>query len=315
MHPFEEALADSLGGAAASPPARDRVLAPFTSLGIGGPADWFFDARSGASLRGALRAAQRLDLPAAILGSGSNLLIGDRGVRGLVVRVRGGSARRLDRRTVRAEAGMGLNALIRWTAARGLGGIEAWAGTPGTIGGAVNGNAHFAGEEIGGRIVSLRLLEPDGSVATVASDEVELAPGGGGLGRRAVLAADFRVRPGEDPDELRRRARASIGFRRRTQPLRARSAGCAFRNPVAGTIRLAPGVPAGAGALLDRAGLKGTAIGAVRVSRLHANFLLAGPGATASQVRELLGRCREAVKRRFGVSLEPEIGFLGEFER
>ncbi len=315
MQPFEEALADRLGGRADSPPVRDRRLGPLTSFGIGGAAEWFLEARAETVLRGALAAARELGFPVTILGGGSNLLIADRGVRGLVVRVRGGRARRLEAALVRAGAGISLNALVRWTTARGLGGVEAWAGTPGTVGGAVHGNAHFGGMEIGDRIASLRLLEADGSVATVGPDDVKLAPGGGELGGRIVLSADFRVRPGRDPDELRRRARESIAFRRRTQPLRARSAGCAFRNPDPRTPALPPEIPAAAGALLDRAGLKGASVGGARVSRLHANFLLAAPGATAFDVRELLARCRDAVERRFGVRLEPEIGFVGAFDR
>lgn len=248
-----------------------------------------------------------------MIGGGSNLLVADRGVRGLVVRVRGGGARRLGPRTVRADAGMTLNALVRWTATRGLAGIEVWAGTPGTVGGAVHGNAHFGGREIGGRIARLRLLASDGSVAAVAGAELRLAPGGSGLAGRVVVSADFRVDPGHDPAELRRRARASIAFRRRTQPLRARSAGCVFRNPDPAHVELPVGVPCAAGALLDRAGLKGTAEGRVRVSEVHANFFLAEPGATASEVRALIERCRAAVASRFGVVLVPELVFLGDF--
>ncbi len=295
--------------------ARNRPLAPLTSIGIGGPAEWFLEARGEVELRRALGWARGVGLPVTLLGGGSNLLIADRGVRGLVVRLRGGSARRLDSGTVRAEAGMSLNALVRWTAARGLEGVEAWAGTPGTVGGAVHGNAHFGGAEIGDRIGALRLLESDGSVTTAPRDDLRLAPGGGGLGGRVVLSADFRVQPGRDPEALRSRARSSIAFRRRTQPLRARSAGCAFRNPDRRPTALPPGMPAAAGALLDRAGLKGTSVGGARVSRIHANFLLARPGTSAADLRSLLERCQVTVRRRFGVRLEPEIGFVGEFGR
>ncbi len=266
---------------------RNHLLAPLASLGVGGPADWFADVRTEAALLDALAFARREDLPVTVLGGGSNVLISDRGVRGLVVRFARGSAREVGPGRIRASAGMTLNGLIRWTIQRGLGGLEAWAGTPGTVGGAVVGNAHFGGREISETLLSVRRAEAG-----------------------AVLSADFRVRPG-DPADLRARARESLAFRKRTQPLQVPSVGCAFRNPAF----VPDGLPAGAGALLDRAGMKGRSVGGVRVSEVHANFLVAGPGARAADYRELLGRCRDAVEARFDVRLEPEIVEIGDVSR
>lgn len=249
-----------------------------------------------------------------MLGGGSNLLIADGGVPGLVLRVRGGSARRIGPGAVRADAGMTVNGLVRWTIQRGLAGLETWAGTPGTVGGAVHGNAHFGGREIGERIASLRCARPSGEVETLPADAITLAPGGGGFvrPRRALVSADFAVTP-DDPARLRQRARASLAFRKRTQPLGVPSAGCAFRNPDPGCASLPPGVPGSAGALLDRAGLKGRSVGGASVSAVHANFLVTRPGATAHDVRRLLDRCRTAVVSRFGIELIPEIVFAGDF--
>ena len=292
----------------------NRPLAPLTTLGLGGPADWFIEASSEEELLGALAAARESGLPVTLLGGGSNVLVSDGGVRGLVVRVAGGGARQVDSGTVRAFAGMTVNGLVRWCIQRGLAGLETWAGTPGTVGGAIHGNAHFGGREIGELVTGLRVADDAGKVESVRAEAVEFGPGGvafAGRGR-VLLSADFGVQ-GEDPAALRRRARASLAFRKRTQPLALPSAGCAFRNPDPEGASLPSGVPCAAGALLDRAGMKGVAVGGARVSEIHANFLTAGPGATAADVHRLLGICQAAVKAAFGVKLVPELVLLGDF--
>ena len=242
------------------------------------------------------------------------MLVSDGGVRGLVVRVKGGGARQVDGGTVRAFAGLTVNGLVRWCIQRGLGGLETWAGTPGTVGGAIHGNAHFGGREVGELVTGLRVADDAGKVESVRAEAVEFGPGGVVLaGRgRVLLSADFGVQP-EAPAVLRRRARASLAFRKRTQPLALPSAGCAFRNPDPEGASLPPGVPCAAGALLDRAGMKGVAVGGARVSEVHANFLTAGPGATAADVHRLLAICQAAVKAAFGVQLVPELVLLGDF--
>ena len=293
---------------------RNYRLAPLTTLGLGGPADWFVEVAGEEELLRVLSIARSGGVPVTVLGGGSNVLVSDRGVRGVVIRIRGGAAHLVDRGTVRAFAGMTMNGLVRWTIQRGLGGLEAWAGTPGTVGGAVHGNAHFGGREVGALVAGLRVVEGGGEIRTLPAGAVEFGPGGKALapGDRTLLSADFRVRPG-DPTALRGRARASLAFRKRTQPLGVPSAGCAFRNPDPERVSLPPGVPCAAGALLDRAGMKGVAIGGARVSEVHANFLGAGAGATAGDVHRLLGVCREAVAATFGVKLVPELVLLGDF--
>ncbi len=289
-------------------------LGPLTTLGLGGPADWFIETSGEAELLGALSAARRSGLPVTLLGGGSNVLVSDHGLRGAVIRVKGGSARQVDRGTVRAFAGMTMNGLVRWCIQRGLAGLEAWAGTPGTVGGAIHGNAHFGGREVGELVAGLRIADGAGKVERVRAEAVGFGPGGAALAGqgRVLLSADFGVQP-EDPAVLRRRARASLAFRRRTQPLAQPSAGCAFRNPDPEGASLPPDVPCAAGALLDRAGMKGVAVGGARVSEVHANFLTAGPGATAADVHRLLHICQAAVKAAFGVELMPELVLLGDF--
>ena len=303
----------SLRSDGAPEPQRSVPLAPLTTLGVGGPADWFVEARTEEALLGALAAANGAGLAVTMLGGGSNVLVSDGGVRGLVIRVRGGSARPTGVGKIRADAGMTVNGLVRWTVQRGLGGLEGWAGTPGTVGGAIHGNAHFGGRSIGERVVGLLVASRTGKVRYRARETLRLEPGGPMFagGREFVLAADFAVES-ETPALLRSRARASLAFRKRTQPLGLPSAGCAFRNPDPRRVRLPPDVPCAAGALLDRAGLKGVSIGGARVSEVHANFLTTGPGATASDVHRLLELCRDAVAAAFGIVLVPELILLGD---
>lgn len=265
-------------------------------------------------LIGAVSAARKRGLPVTVLGGGSNVLVSDGGVRGLVIRVKGGGARQVDGGTVRAFAGMTMNGLVRWCVQRGLAGLESWAGTPGTVGGAIHGNAHFGGREVGEVVTGLRVVDDAGKVESVRAESVGFGPAGAAFtGRgRILLTADFRVQPG-DPAPLRRRARASLAFRKRTQPLSLPSAGCAFRNPDPEVASLPPHVPCAAGALLDRAGMKGARVGGARVSDVHANFLTAGPGATAADVHRLLGICQASVEAAFGVQLVPELILLGDF--
>ena len=302
----------------------NHPLAPLTTLGVGGRADWFVEARTEAAVVSALAAARSAGLPVTVLGGGSNVLVSDAGVRGLVLRVRGGSARRMDAGAVRVDAGMTVNALVRWTIQRGLGGLESWAGTPGAVGGAIHGNAHFGGREIGERVSGLRAVDSAGNVIERDAAALDFGPGGRALrngalragmpagGELVLISADFRVHS-SDPAVLRQRARASLAFRKRTQPLGVPSAGCAFRNPDPASASLPPDLPCAAGALLDRAGLKGASVGGARVSEVHANFLTAAAGTRARDVHRLIGVCREAVAAAFGVELVPELMLLGDF--
>ncbi len=292
----------------------DAPLAPLTTLRIGGPADVLAEVRSADEALAALRLAADARVPLLWLGGGSNVLVGDLGVRGLVVRWHGGQVESLMPDRIRAEAGVTINGLVRHTIAHGLSGLAEWAGTPGTVGGAVHGNAHFQGRMISETIVSVRVAEPDGTVRERAASEMEFGYDRSRLQRRGdvALAADFRVGPGE-PAALRDEARRSLAFRKRTQPLALPSAGCVFQNPDPSRVRLPEGMPASAGALVDAAGLKGAACGAARVSPVHANFVVNVGGATARDVATLVDRMREAVAARFGVELEEEIVRVGEF--
>ena len=308
---FGAALRDRFG------PDRVKAHAPLhdlTTFRVGGPADWLVEPRSSDETIAALELARRHGVPVTILGGGSNVLIADRGVRGLVLRPRGGEVHRIAEDRVRADAAVTINGLVRWCISHGAAGLEAWAGTPGTVGGAIFGNAHFGGRLIGDHVTEVRLVSRDGSVRDVSAGEMAFGydrsrlQGSGEI----LLSADFIVSPG-DPAALRRVARESLAYRKRTQPLDTPSAGCIFQNPQPGRDVVPGGIPWSAGALVDRAGLKGAAIGGARVSPAHANFIVNDGSATAHDIRALIDRCRADVHEQFGVTLREEIVYLGDF--
>ena len=298
----------------------DRVrcrapLAPLTTFKVGGPADWLVEVQHAVDLERAIAIAHQARIPITVLGGGSNVLVSDSGVRGIVVRVHGGEVRDIDASTVRADAGVTINGLVRWTVNRGLAGIEAWAGTPGTVGGAVYGNAHFRGRLISELIVAVHLVTIDGTMQEVPCAEMGFAYDYSRLHHthEIVVSADFMVSAGE-PTALRETARESLAFRKRTQPLESPSAGCIFQNPDPRRERVPDGIPPSAGALVDRAGLKGAREGSARVSTTHANFIVNEGGATARDIRALIDRCKSEVQAQFGVVLREEIVCLGEGE-
>lgn len=293
---------------------RAAPLAPLTTFKVGGEADWLIDARTEDEVRGALKIGRDAGQPITILGGGSNVLVSDAGVRGLVVRVRPMDVSQPSPDRVRADAGLTINGLVRWTIGRGIAGLEAWAGTPGTVGGAIYGNAHFGGRNIGDLVAAVRVLSPEGEARTLPSDDMEFAYDTSRLQRtrEVLLWAEFHAGAG-DPDALRAVAKASLAHRKKTQPLETPSAGCIFQNPDPARDAVPEGIPPSAGALVDRAGLKGSRLGAAKVSGTHANFIVNEGGASAADIHALIARCKQAVRERFGVALREEIVYLGEF--
>jgi UDP-N-acetylmuramate dehydrogenase len=298
----------------------DRVkqnapLRDLTTFRVGGPADWLVEPRSSEETIAALVLARNAGAPVTILGGGSNVLVADAGVRGLVLRPRAGEVSRLADDRVRADAAVTINGLVRWCITHGAAGLEAWAGTPGTVGGAIFGNAHFGGRLIGEQVVGVRLVSRDGAVRDVPAAEMAFGYDRSRLQDtgEVLLWAEFRVVGGE-PAAMRAVARQSLAYRKGTQPLDTPSAGCIFQNPDRSRDRVPDGMPWSAGALVDRAGLKGVRIGGARVSPSHGNFIVNDGSATAADIRVLIERCRRTVHDRFGVQLRDEIVYLGDFD-
>ncbi|MCC7007586.1 MAG: UDP-N-acetylmuramate dehydrogenase [Acidobacteria bacterium] len=290
----------------------DVPLATLTTFRVGGPADRLAEVRTIEELTRIVELAASTDVPLTLLGGGSNVVAPDEGIRGVVVRLNLAAITQPSADAVRAEAGATINGLVRWTVGRGLAGLEAWAGTPGTVGGAIHGNAHWAGRNIGDLVRRVMVLSRDGRQVVIDAAAMDFGYDSSRLQRSGEIAvwAEFTVRPG-DPETLRATARASLAFRKRTQPLAAPSAGCVFQNPDPDRDRVPPGLPASAGALVDRAGLKGFRVGGASISDRHANFVVNDGTATAADVRAVVEAARRAVRERFGVVLRDEVVWLG----
>jgi UDP-N-acetylmuramate dehydrogenase len=300
-------------------------LHTYTTFRVGGPAEWLVETRGGDEIVRALQMAHAAGVSVTILGGGSNVLIADAGIRGLVIHPRGGTVdwvrdglagdqEASSSGLVRADGSVTINGLVRWTLVHGAAGLEAWAGTPGTVGGAVFGNAHFGGRLIGELVHCVRLASREGVAWTVPAAEMSFGYDRSRLQQtgEVLLSADFRVSAG-DPTRLRAIARESLAFRKRTQPLDTPSAGCVFQNPERGRDQVPDGIPWSAGALVDRAGLKGARIGGAIVSETHGNFIVNDGSAHARDIRQLIEQCRDTVRRQFGVELREEIVYLGDF--
>lgn len=288
-------------------------LAPLTTFQIGGPADVLYDATSGDDLANAVTAARKAGVPWTILGLGANVLVGDRGVRGLVIRNATG-AMTFDANSVRADSGVVVRDLLRESVRRALGGLEHYAGIPSTVGGALWQNLHFLSPAparertmfIAEVVDTVALLLPDGTRTTVSGDEMRFGYDTSRLhgSGEVALAATFRLTP-ESRDVLERTVQENLGWRGARHPWLE-------LHPSAGSIfKKIEGV--GAGRLVDQCGLKGFRIGDAQISHLHANIVINLGRATAADVRALISHAQKQVHARFGQYLEPEIGFLGEF--
>ncbi len=233
-----------------------------------------------------------------VLGRGANVLVSDDGFDGVVVRLDAPAFRATVRRGSRIEVGAGVDLmpLVKQCSELGLAGLETLAGIPATVGGAVRMNAGGAAGEFGDVVRSVRVVSPDGGNEVWTRDRIEFGYRHCELGDRTVVSATLELRE-DEPERVLRDYREHSERKQRTQPLAEHSAGCIFKNPRG----------AHAGALIDKAGLKGTRCGEAEVSKVHANFIVAGRGATASDVLNLIDLVRDRVHREFEMQLETEI--------
>jgi UDP-N-acetylmuramate dehydrogenase len=290
-------------------------LAPFTTFRIGGPADLLFRARSADELAAAIRAARETGIAYFLLGMGANILVGDLGFRGLVIRNEAAGVEFLDGGRVRAESGMAIyHDLIQRTVARGLGGLQHYVGIPSTVGGAIWQNLHFLSpppdrertmfvEEV---VEEATILSEEGEIRTVDRDYFRFGYDYSILHERddVVLDVTFRLEP-TPSEELRETIRENLRWRDDRHP-------DLWLYPSAGSIfQKLEGV--GAGRLIDQCGLKGHVHGSAQIFHRHANIIVNLGGATAREVRELIELAQTTVSRELGHELRPEIGMIGEF--
>jgi UDP-N-acetylmuramate dehydrogenase len=291
------------------------VLAPYTTFKIGGPADYFYHARTPEGLTKAITVARELEIPYFLLGLGANILVGDKGYRGLVVHNEVAGIEILDDRRVRAGAGVEVfHDLIEATVSRGLGGLHHFVGIPSTVGGAIWQNLHFLSppperertcfiEEV---LESCTILTEEGQVRDVDKAYFKFGYDYSILHERddVVLTATFKLDP-QPEAELRYVMRENLKWRDDKHP-------DLWLYPCAGSIfQKLEGV--GAGRLIDQCGLKGYVHGNAGFFHKHANIIVNLGGATGAQVRHLIELAQSTVKEKLGHELKTEIGMIGEF--
>lgn len=289
--------------------SRDEPLARLTTMRVGGPADLFAVVHNLFELRAIVRFARGRSVPLFLLGRGSDLVISDAGIGGLVVQVRA-EQHRLEGTRLTADAGLPMAKLATLAQEAGLTGVEFALAIPGTVGGAVWANAGAHGSDVRSVLVEAGVIPTDGGAEqTAGPDALRLAYRDSRLKRdpddfpEVVTWASFQLEPAA-PELVRERLDAIRAWRRDHQPLGIPSAGSTFRNPDEGPS---------AGELIDRAGCKGLRVGGASVSAKHANFIVNDGRGTAADVRRLAELIGRRVAERFGVALRPEVVFAGDW--
>jgi UDP-N-acetylmuramate dehydrogenase len=284
------------------------ALAAFTSFRVGGPAQWYVAPKQFAELQASFEWAQAHDLPVTLLGAGSNLLISDRGLPGLVISTRRLRQSHFDLASGQVTVGAGEPLpLLSWhAAARGMQGMEWAVGIPGTVGGAVVMNAGAHGGCTADHLVKAHVLLPDGTTKILTPQDLHYRYRTSDLQGKnwLVTQATFQLQPGFDPVALTDLTGQHYNQRRTTQPYHLPSCGSVFRNPTAYK----------AGWLIEQAGLKGYQIGGAQIAERHANFILNCGNAMASDIFRLIRHAQHQVEKHWSLTLEPEVRILGDFQ-
>jgi UDP-N-acetylmuramate dehydrogenase len=273
-------------------------LAPHTWLGIGGPAEFFAQPRSQDELATLVRRCHEQQVPMRLLGGGSNVLVPDEGVSGLVIQLSEAAFGeiRCQGNMLRAGAGAKLSHVITESAAKGLAGLEALVGIPGTVGGALHGNAGGRSGDIGQWTAAATIMTHEGRILQRGRQDLVFAYRESSLDELVILSAEFQLEQ-EDPAELARRMQKQWIVKKAEQPLVDQRTGCIFKSPRG----------MNAATMIDEAGLGGAHVGAAAISDRNANFIVADKGATSHDVRRLIDQLRTRVQERLGVPLELQI--------
>jgi UDP-N-acetylmuramate dehydrogenase len=298
-------IAERLASALTGEVRVHEPMSRHTTYRIGGPADLFIVCDTLADLTETFRVLADEDVEVAILGKGSNLLVSDRGFRGAVVVLgREFKAHTVDGERLKVGAGCILAYVVRDAFARGLAGLEFAVGIPGTAGGALVMNAGTRGAWMQSVTESVTLYVPGSGLRRVAGADVEWGYRTSRLAALGVVVEAVLRLTSADRDVIRAEMERSLQRRKVTQPLAVPSAGSVFKNPQGDS----------AGRLIEAAGLKGMRLGGARISEVHANFIVNEGAARASDVMALVRKAQMTVRSAFGIDLEPEIRFLGEFD-
>jgi UDP-N-acetylmuramate dehydrogenase len=288
--------------------SEDEPLASRTSFGIGGPADFFVELSRPKAIEDLIDGCVQREIPYLLLGAGTNLLIADAGIDGLVIRVVNRD-HEVDGRVVRAGAGLKMMRLARIVADAGLRGFEFAIGVPGTVGGAVYQNAGCWGKELREVLVEVEGFMPGAGTTTWKPADLKFgyrtsALREGALRGGLVVGATIQLERG-DGEEAKALMAKLTRERNETQPIKTKNCGSVFTNPAGDS----------AGRLVQAAGLKGAREGNAVVSTMHGNFIVNEGGATAADVKRLIERIQAEVRRRFNIELEAEVEMVGRFKR
>ena len=289
------------------------MMSRYTSARVGGPADMFLVVESAQELQTAVSLAYTLGVPYFILGGGSNVLVSDAGVRGLIImnKAKAVTYRHSGAHVVCiAESGMNLSSLARQCIAKGLGGLEWAIGVPDTVGGAVVGNSGAHGGDMNSNVLAATIWEPGQGARVYTNEEMQYAyrdsvlkrEQGQPVTRRVVLTTEIKLTP-EPVEVLMARADGFTARRKQTQPAGA-SVGSMFKNPDNYY----------AGYLIESAGLKGFRVGGAKISEKHANFFVNDEDASADDIRALFAEAWNSVRERFGIEMDLEVELVGEWE-
>lgn len=276
----------------------NEPLAPHTWFHLGGPAEYFAEPRSVDELSALIRRCREEELPVRVLGGGSNVLVRDEGVAGVVISLAAEPFGKIEtgKETVKAGGGAKLGHVISTAVREGLGGMETLVGIPGTIGGALHGNSGGKSGDIGQWTRRALVMTKAGEILERKRDELVFSYRKSSLDELVILEGEFELEP-DAPQELTRRMQKQWIVAKSSQPMGDQSAGCVFKNP--------QGISAGM--LIEQADLKGTRIGGAEVSDQHANFIIAHKGATSDDVLRLIELVKNRVEERLGEELELEI--------
>lgn len=284
----------------------DEPMKQHTTFKIGGPADYFLVPESGEEAGEIIKICKQTDIPYFILGNGSNLLVGDGGYRGVVIQIyRNMSAVTTEGTIITAQAGALLSSVAAVAKNASLTGFEFAGGIPGTVGGAAVMNAGAYGGEMKDVLVEVTVMDADGNIFTIPAEKMELGYRTSIIKKAGYIVLEAKIRLEEGNQEAIRERMKELTIQRTTkQPLEFPSAGSTFKRPE-GYF---------AGKLVMDSGLRGYQVGGARVSEKHCGFVINAGGATAKDVRTLMENVRDIVYKKYGVTLEPEVKFLGEFE-
>jgi len=276
----------------------DYPLAKRTWYGLGGPADYLIRPKTTAQLKEVIRRCSENNLRIHVMGLGSNLLISDAGIRGAVIKLETDqfAGIQFSGENLTAWAGAELSKLVLTCVEKGLSGIEALTGVPGSIGGAVKMNAGGNFGDFGAAVQTVTLMDSEGNVFEKSKPELVFDYRRTNIAAKFILNAKLKLNTA-DPEQIMRTVKEVWIYKKNNQPLNTKNSGCIFKNP--------RGVSAGA--LIDRAGLKGLQIGGAAISEKHANFIIAEQGCKSSDVLRLIDAIRQRVKEKFDIELELEI--------